>query len=310
MIRIIAKLFAVTVTLIVCLPVQPSSAGSVAFVSATGGGTACSQTAPCATIETAVEALSPDGGQIICMTPVEQNAGFGFSSGTFLFDCPSTSWIGGIGILPSGVSGVSGVFKFQHIDFSGLDIATSVIKVTGGGTLIFDDCILEDIAGMGLDIEPNSAFNLVVTNSRISNNAGGVLFKPAAGGSVTATFDRVTITGNSGGGLKSDTTNGPVTVDISNSTISKNAGNGLNAVSGAAGGTNILNLSHDVIASNGTAGIQSNGTNAAVLIDTTLLDSNATGATSAVGGGRLLTYGNNRIVGSAGSGFTGSAALQ
>ena len=50
--------------------------------------------------------------------------------------------------------------------------------------------------------------------------------------------------------------------------------------------------------------------NAAALIDTTLLDGNTAGATSVVGGGRLLTYGNNRIVGSAGSGFTGSAALQ
>jgi hypothetical protein len=41
--------------------------------------------------------------------------------------------------------------------------------------------------------------------------------------------------------------------------------------------------------------------NAAALIDTTLLDGNTAGATSVVGGGRLLTYGNNRIVGSAGS---------
>ena len=53
-----------------------------------------------------------------------------------------------------------------------------------------------------------------------------------------------------------------------------------------------------------------NGATAAAMIDTTLLDSNASGATAVVGGGHMLTYGNNRIVGSSGSGFTGLASLQ
>jgi hypothetical protein len=126
---------------------------------------------------------------------------------------------------------------------------------------------------------------------------------------VTATFNGVTIDGNSGGGLKTDTTNGPVSVDIFNSTISKNTGNGLNVVGGA-GGPNVLNLSHDVIASNGVAGIQANGVSAAAFVDTTLFDTNAAGATASVSGGRLLTYGNNRIVGSIGSGFPSSVPLQ
>jgi hypothetical protein len=42
---------------------------------------------------------------------------------------------------------------------------------------------------------------------------------------------------------------------ISNSSISYNVGNGLNAVSGA-GRANMLNLSHNVIASNGAAGVR------------------------------------------------------
>jgi hypothetical protein len=45
------------------------------------------------------------------------------------------------------------------------------------------------------------------------------------------------------------------------------------------------------------------------MIDTTLLDSHAS-ATSVISGGRILTYGNNQIVGTSGSGFTGSASLQ
>ena len=96
---------------------------------------------------------------------------------------------------------------------------------------------MRNLTGIALDIEPTGAFNLVVKNSRVSNStAAGVLIKPAAGGSVTATFDGVTITNNAGG-LKTDTTNGAVRVDISNSTISNNANNGLIAIGGAAGRT-------------------------------------------------------------------------
>jgi hypothetical protein len=209
--------------------------------------------------------------------------------------------------------GTNQVVKIRNLTFSGAAGGYPAIQATGSGTLILENCVFENFtasgAGPALDIEPTDAFNLVITNSRISNSAAGVVIKPAAGGSVTATFNGVTIADNTGGGMKTDTTNGPVRVDISNSTISNNSGNGLNAVSGA-GGANMLNLKNDVIAGNGTAGVQANGTNAAALIDMTLLDSNANGALTTINGGRLLTYGNNHIVGSAGSGFTGTAPSQ
>jgi hypothetical protein len=303
MTRIIAKLFAVAIVLTAFLPVQRSSAAGVAFVSATGGGSACTQAAPCSSMITAINSLGGTGGRIVCITAVLADAAIGFNE-SYVFDCPSTIWPDQFDLSGSNVE-----LKFQHMSFSGAPNGFPMVRVTGSGTLIFDDCDFENNTGAALDIEPSGPFTLVVTNSRISNNVSGVLIKPAAGGSVIATFDGVTIINNAGGGLKTDTTNGPVEVDISNGTISKNGGNGLNAVSGA-GGSNILNLSHDVVASNGVAGVQANGANSAALIDTTLLDSNTSGATSAVNGGKVLTYGNNRIVGNSGSGFTGSAALQ
>ena len=308
MVRIIAKLFAVAVALTVCLPVQPSSAGNIAYVSATGSGSACTATAPCAQIENAFSALPAGGGRIICQTPAVENSALTFSGGeTDVVDCPSSTWLGPIVLY--GIE--TEVFKFQHIDFSGLNSLAILMRAFNAvsGTVIFDDCVIEDFTGTALDIEPAAAFNLVIMNTRISNNGSGILIKPGSGGSVTATLIGVTIDGNSGGGLKTDTTNGPVSVDISNSTISNNGGNGMNAVSGA-GGANMLNIKNSVIARNGSAGVQANGTNAAALIDMTLLDSNTAGATSAVNGGRMLTYGNNHIVGSAGSGFTGTAPSQ
>jgi hypothetical protein len=228
-------------------------------------------------------------------------------------DCP--------GVFETTEAGGSGGFIFygsgqavriRNLTISGTSGGYPAIQIQGSGTLIIENCVFENLnasgAGPALDIEPNGPFNLVITNSRISNNVGGVLLKPAAGGSVTATFDGVTIVGN-GGGLKTDTTNGAVKVDMTNSTISNNTNNGLNAVGGA-GGTNILNLSHDVIASNGAVGIEVSGADAAVFVDTTLLDLNATGATSTLNSGKVYTYSNNRIIGPAGSGFTGAPPLQ
>jgi hypothetical protein len=47
-----------------------------------------------------------------------------------------------------------------------------------------------------------------------------------------------------------------------------------------------------------------------VLVNNTLFDSNTGGAVSAVSSGRILTYQNNTVIGSAGTGFTGPAAPQ
>ena len=180
---------------------------------------------------------------------------------------------------------------------------------SGASTMIFENCVFEKFPQEAFDIEPSGQLNLVIRNSRISNSGSGMLIKPPSGGSIKATFDHVVVTGNNGGGIKVDTTNGPVTVDITDSEISSNGGNGLNAVGGA-GGPAIFNIHNGVIAKNGVAGVQVNGATAAAMIDTTLLDNNASGATSVVNGGHILTYGNNRIVGIDGSGFTGSAALR
>jgi hypothetical protein len=86
-----------------------------------------------------------------------------------------------------------------------------------------------------------------------------------------------------------------------------NANNGLIAIGGA-GGQNMVSVGNGVIASNSQAGIEASGANAAVLVNNTLLDSNTGGAISAVSGGRILTYQNNRTIGLPGTGFTGTAS--
>jgi hypothetical protein len=307
MIRIVGKLFAVTFALAPLLHGTPLHAAPFSWVSSTGTGGACSAAQPCGDIFTAI--VNTDaGGQINCLNSpgiVENSISTPHS---LTIDC-----VGSFNFSNGGpdltLTATNQVFKVRNLTFTGVGGGTTAIKVTGSGTLILENCVFENLAGIALDIEPTGTFNLVVTNSRISNNtAAGVLIKPASGGgSVTATFDGVTITNNAGG-LKTDTTNGPVTVDIFNSTISKNANNGIVALGGA-GGPNMVTLKNDVIASNGQAGIEASGGTAAVLVNNTVLDSNTGGALVTVSMGRILTYGNNSTIGVAGTGFTGTAPL-
>jgi hypothetical protein len=307
MIRIVTQLFA-AVALIAFFQVAPLSAAPVAYVSSTGSdANSCTAAQPCATISAALNQVD-SGGQITCLDPAGVTEGLITVNVSVTIDCSGA-------LLQSGgfngfiFQGTNQVLKIRNLTFNGnAASANPAIRWTGSGSLILENCVFENFAGSSaLDIEPTGAFNLVVTNGRISNSGAGVLLRPAGTG-ITATFDGVTIADNLGGGIKTDTTNGPINLVISNSTISHNAGNGLNAV--ANGQQNVLELIHDVIASNGTAGIQANGSGAAVLVNNTLLDVNTNGATSVINGGRVLTYGNNSIVGPAGSGFTASTPLQ
>jgi hypothetical protein len=220
---------------------------------------------------------------------------------TVEFYCPGGS------LAAYSFGGANYKLKMQHMILSDSD-ATTAISVGGNGTVILDDCDFANHPSSALDIEPNGPLNLVIKNSRTSNSGSGILLKPAAGGSINATFDHVVISQNTGGGVKIDTTNGPVTLDVTDSVVSNNGGNGINAV-GNAGGQAIVSIKNSVIAKNGAAGVQANGVNAGVLISTTLLDQNAAGATSVVSGGNMFTYGNNDVVGSIGSGFTQTAQL-
>jgi hypothetical protein len=311
MIRIIARLFAVAVALTAFLPVAPLFAANVvAWVSSTGSdGNPCTAALPCSTFFEAINSIGAGlNGQISCFNSFGQAAPDLFFSVSVTIDCAGiyeTSQSNEGALVPSGTNQV---VKIRNLTISGALGGWPAIKVTGSGTLIIENCAFENMSGIALDIEPNGPLNLVIRNSRISNNASGMLLKPAAGGSIKATFDHVVTTSNNGGGIKSDSTNGVVNLDISDSEISNNPGNGINLVGST--NQNMLNLSRTVIAKNGVAGLQVNGATTAALVDTTLFDTNTSGATSVVGGGHVLTYGNNHIVGSAGSGFTGTAPSQ
>lgn len=303
-IRTITKLFVVLAALAPALFTSPAAAlQRVAYISSTGNdANPCTAAQPCASFSQAYATVQNDG-EITCLSPPDSENPIEAGEVNLIIDCPDGVWGNTNGTTITMV--LSNTITLRHLTFNN---AVSAIILTGSGTLILEDCIIQNNSGTALNINPAGALNLVITNTRISTSASGILINPASGGSVNASLDHVTITQNSGGGIKIESANGPVTVDIANSVISNNAGNGINAVAGA--NQDIVSIKNSIIAKNGTAGVQANGTNAGVLISNTLLDQNAAGALSVVGGGGIFTYGNNQVVGSQGSNFTSTVALK
>src|SRR5580704_4572461 len=210
MIRIIAKLFAVSIVLTTLLHGAPLRAAPFTWVSSTGTSSGpCAIAQPCPTLFDAL--VSTDaGGQVSCLNSPGIDEGSMFLLDSATIDCLGVHT--GFGGDPQITLAAGQVFKIRNLTFTGAGGGTpTAIKVTGSGTLILENCVFENFSGTALDIEPTGALNLVVTNSRISNSGAGVLIKPT--GSATATFNGVTIVDNTGGGLKTDATNGPVSVD-------------------------------------------------------------------------------------------------
>jgi hypothetical protein len=307
--RIAASFVALAV---IFLPIRPSLAAFY-FFSGGGTGNACTLAAPCSITQAVTnEGLNGNGFEIACADSSDNadNTQSGLViTLSITIDCAGTA--GSIGVLTIDNGAVVTLRNFTMWDDALLEGRAPAIAITlKNGTLIMENVHITGAFTSAITANPTSPSVIVVRNCVFDDNSSGVTLKPQTGGaSLSAVFDHVTISSNSGGGIKIDTTNAPVTVDITDSVISNNAGNGVNAVGGA-GGPAMFNIHNSVIAKNGAAGVQVNGGTAAAMIDTTLLDSNASGATSVVAGGHMLTYGNNRIIGTDGSGFTGSATLR
>jgi hypothetical protein len=292
MIRLaIAGVAAATVLLACAVSAQAADA----FFSGNGSGSTCTLAAPCQLSE----ALNfTSGGNEIACADSTNNFGVVITK-SITIDCSGTGGsIQGINVNAAGI-----IVVLKNVEMYN----TINNAILNAGTLIMDNVHVTE-CGTAVLAQPSVASTLVVKNSLFDNCQQGVQLIPNSGGSLSAQFDHVVITNIAGGGIKTSSANGSVTVDITDSVIRSNSGNGINAVAGSS--ESVVSIKNSVIANNGAAGVQANGGNAGVLIQTTLMDLNAAGATSLVGGGHITTYGNNTIVGSSGSGFNGNAPLQ
>jgi hypothetical protein len=292
------------------------------WVSGTGSdantASSCQRANPCQTLSAAIS-VTLSGGTVSCADP-DYSPGALSITKDLTIDCAADFAMvedAGTGITP--VITIGGAAT--HVTLRGLTIFSYALQplppagidITAVATVRIENCKIYSISdGPAVEVAPSSAGTTIVKiqNSTFTGSSSGIGVTPSGGASVSLAVDRSRIENNTGGGIRLDSSSGgTITADVTDSSVRFNGGNGINVVSGGSGGQNMLNLGGDVLASNSAAGLQANGANAAALVKATSLSNNAT-ALEALGGGRILTYGNNSIVGSAGTGFTGSASLQ
>jgi hypothetical protein len=278
---------------------QPVEAAGL-FFAANGTGSTCSQSTPCL-LAAAISQASTTPVELSCADSGDISSGATINK-SLTIDCAGTA--GSI----SGIEVNSGaVVTLKNFTMGG-NTDNGIYFL--GGTLILENIHFIGAIVNEINALPSTPSTLIVRNCVFDHGGAAIVLKPSAGGSLSVQFDHVTVVGNTGGGIRADSSNGPISVDITDSLIADNAANGLNITSGSGTQNNMVNIIRTTIAKNGAVGIQTGGSNAAVLLNASTLDSNTSGATLVVNGGHIVSYGNNQIIGTLGSGFTGSASLQ
>ena len=169
------------------------------------------------------------------------------------------------------------------------------IVFDGGGTLILEDCAFEDASVVPLDIEPNGPLNLVIRNSRISNSASGD--SPQTGRGRQHQCDARSRHHNRQQRRRHPRRQqqwpyqrGHNRQRYRRQRLQRSQHQQRRRHAERYGQYHPHDDSEER-----PGWIQSGGSNAAVLLNASTLDSNGNGATLASNGGRITSYGNNQI---------------
>ena len=254
-----------------CLAALPSFGQATrTWVSGVGDdANPCSRTAPCRTFAGAI-AKTATGGEIDVLDP----GGFGALTITKSISIEAVGVIAGV--LVSGTNGITiqagatDKVVLRGLTFDGLGTGLSGISLLSGGALYVQDCTINDFQ-TGINVAPNITGQTSVFISRTivrNNSSDGVLFSALSGSSISATLDAVSTEKNGGAGVEAKG-GGGVDVSLESSTSANNA-----------------------------VGILSRGPGATINLSNVTVFGNTTGLSGSIGsGGRIVSFGNNRITG-------------
>jgi hypothetical protein len=293
---------------VLLIPASPVCAQNVLWVSSSGSdGNVCSQTAPCATFQGAINKGSV--AQINCLTsgnyaPVTINA-------SIIIDCGS----GNVGnIIPAANSAAisigtfTGTVVLRHLSLKGFG-GTSTGIAAGGfvGSLVVEDCMIHDFnGGPGISFAPIQDRGLLqVSNSQIFGNGTGISVPLFHSGVIVSLFlNNVELTANSSYGL-SLTGPGVVAGTMRSSLVSGNGNTGV-----LASATQVFfTVEESSVVANLTYGIQTASAGAVVNVGATTIGGNGTGVNAQQGS--LISFGNNQMSANGSNGnFSSSTALR
>jgi hypothetical protein len=274
-------------------PVQAFAQATRTWVSGVGDDVnPCSRTAPCKTFAGAISKTAA-GGEISVLDP----GGFGAVTITKSITISGDGTLAGIlASLTTGVivnAGPTDVVILRSLSINGAGNGINGVRFVTGGKLHIEDTTIYGFTGQGILFQPLGASSLFVNRTTISRSAGGAIYVvPQAGGSASASLTAVTMQGNARGLRAEDRS----MVVVSNSISSGNDANGFVAL--ATTDPVAMTLENAVSTRNGAAGVYA-GALATVRISNVMSTHNNVGLQS-VGGGAIISFGNNRVHGNAG----------
>jgi len=264
----------------------------------------CSRTAPCKTFAGAISKTAAKG-EINVLDP----GGFGAVTITKSISIESEEFAG---VLVSGTNGIvisaasTDVVVLRGLTIEGLGTGLSGVLFLAGGTLVIEDCTINNFNVAGIDVRPSSATtakitvkNTVVRNSvNASPMGGGVWIRPSGVGTADVSLERVRADSNLYG-FRIDA-GGKALAKSCVASMNWNNGFLANAPSGSA------ELLMDGCGADGngqsgnssTGGVVSVGAGAVVRITNSSATNNPNGFLVATGGA-ILSFGTNNLGGNA-----------
>jgi hypothetical protein len=272
----------------------------------------CSRTAPCKTFAGAISKTAAQG-QINVLDP----GGFGGVTITKSITIDASGSFAGVlvSLGSNGIvinAGATDVVVLRGLTIDGVNTAANGIRFLAGGALHIENCVINNFAQKGIDIEPSTSTFLYIKDTIVRNNTaggvangGGILLKPSGTGSVRAELDNVRMERNIFG-LQTETNTETV---VKNSVIAGNLGIGVNAISAVNGNVQI-NLENTVVSNNTSHGVQASGSNSRVRLSNTMVTNNTGTGINPISGGLVQSWGNNRLFGATPGSFSAPALTQ
>ncbi len=253
----------------------------------------CSRTAPCKTYAGAISKTAA-GGEISVLDP----GGYGALTIT------KSITIQGTGTLASGLNssvngflingaGVIVVLRDLSINGAGTTLGVNGVRFIQGSKLIMERVNIQNQSNRCVSIEVAATVNLTDVTMSNCTSIGYAAFPSAPPAITKTTLNNVRSIQN---GIGVYIANGGI-ANIYDSVIANNTNVGL--VSEQNSGTTTVNVMNSIISGNGTGITAGNGASTTRLTGTSVFN-NTTGF-NFVGGGQILTFGNNYIGGNGGS---------
>ncbi|HEY9422355.1 MAG TPA: right-handed parallel beta-helix repeat-containing protein [Thermoanaerobaculia bacterium] len=266
------------------------------WVSVNGSdGNDCSRATPCRTLSGAL-AKTSTGGEI----DILDSGDFGAVTLDKTISLVTPGVLGGIqagaGTAITVNAGSNDKIVLRGLTIDGLGTGLDGISFVAGGALYVENCTINNFGRYGINFAPTSGSGkLFVTDTLLRNNGvgttgGGLRLIATTGPGFVASVDGLR-SENNVFGLKAETLG---VVTVRNSLAANNGFTGFTAVSGS--GPIRMFIENSVSTHNGTNGVGSGGIGATVTISNVVVTSNQTGLT-ALNGGVLISFGNNKIQG-------------